>query len=99
MSQKLNIERSRKKMKTHLFSSADELLQTKVLKGAHIELFSNKEMVLEGCCGVFEYTDNYIRLNLGKGALIINGKNFDISTFQDKIIVIKGEIDTIEFCV
>ncbi|MBE6727691.1 MAG: hypothetical protein E7562_03475 [Ruminococcaceae bacterium] len=99
MSRKLKIETGKKSEKIRFFSTADELLGSKIFKGCHIELFSNKEMILEGCIGVFEYTDCYIRLNLGKGAIILNGKELDISSFEEKIIVIKGEISSIEFCV
>ena len=99
MSRKINIEIGKKKEKARLFKTADELLQSKVIKGTHIELFSNKEMSLEGCAGVYEYTDCYIRLNVGKGSLILNGSDFDISSFEEKTIVLKGNISSIEFCV
>ncbi len=99
MSRKINIEIGKKKEKARLFKTADELLQSKVIKGTHIELFSNKEMILEGCAGVYEYTDCYIRLNVGKGSLILNGSDFDISSFEEKTIVLKGNISSIEFCV
>ena len=99
MSRKINIEIGKKKEKARLFKTADELLQSKVIKGTHIELFSNKEMIFEGCAGVYEYTDCYIRLNVGKGSLILNGSDFDISSFEEKTIVLKGNISSIEFCV
>lgn len=98
MSRKLKIEKSEKRVKTRLLAGADELLRTGLLKGAHIELFSNREISVEGCCGVYEYTDCYLRLNLGNGSLIISGSGFDISSFEEKCIVIRGCISSLEFC-
>lgn len=65
----------------------------------HIELFSNKEISIEGCKGVLEYKDNYIKLKLNKGSIVICGENFDISYFEEKNILVKGKIDSIEFCI
>lgn len=98
MSHKLKIEKTKKRVKTRLFTDADELLQAGMLRGAHIELFSNREMTVEGCCGVYEYTDGYIRLNLGRGALILSGSGFDIVSFEERTIVIRGSISSLEFC-
>ena len=99
MSRRLKIDKSKKRLRTQLRAGADELLQAGMLKGAHIEMFSNKELTVEGCCGVYEYTDCYIRLNLGHGALIISGEKLDISSFEERSIVIRGSISSLEFCV
>lgn len=99
VSRKLKIEKSKKKVKVRLFTGAREIFNTNILKGAHIELFSNRELSVEGCCGVYEYTDCYIRLNLGNGSLILSGENFDIDSFDEHIIIIRGNISSMEFCV
>lgn len=99
MSRRLKLEKSRKKIRTQLRAGASELLQAGMLKGAHIEMLSNRELTVEGCCGVYEYTDCYIRLNLGRGAVIISGEQLDISSFEERSIVIRGNISSLEFSV
>lgn len=67
--------------------------------GAHIEMISNREICVEGCAGVLEYTDAYLKLKLCKGALIIMGSNLDITLFEGKTITVCGTISAVEFCV
>ena len=64
-----------------------------------LNIVSNKNLILEGCYGVFEYKEDYIKLNLKKGSMIIYGNNFDISSFENKSIIVKGIIKSIEFLV
>ena len=71
-----------------------ELLTSK----SRIELFSNREMILEGCLGVMQFNDNYIKLSLKGGNLILYGKSFDISGFSQNTITVRGYIESIEFC-
>ena len=73
-------------------------LDNDLIKGPHIELFYNNRAVVEGCIGVYEYNDTYLKLRLSKGALILNGEAFDILTFEDKTITVKGKINSLEFC-
>ena len=65
---------------------------------SRIELFSNKELILEGCLGVLQFNDNYLKLSLKGGSLILYGRNFDISGFSQKTITVRGFIESIEFC-
>ncbi len=67
--------------------------------GAHIEMFSNKEMVIEGCRGVCEYDSEYLKLRLIKGFIELCGSNFDIQIFEGDVITVRGEISRIEFCI
>lgn len=87
------------KHRLNLFECPDDYIDTEVIKGAHIQLFFNRKIIVDGCHGVFEYADDFIRLNLGKGALLLFGKDFDILAFEGKLITIKGNISSIEFCV
>ena len=98
MGKKLKIERSEKSTKWNLFKMDSAILDNDLIKGPHIELFYNNQAVLEGCIGVYEYNDTYLKLRLSKGALILNGEAFDILTFEDKTITVKGKINSLEFC-
>lgn len=98
MGKKLKIERSEKSTKWNLFKMDSVALDNDLIKGPHIELFYNNRAVVEGCIGVYEYNDTYLKLRLSKGALILNGEAFDILTFEDKTITVKGKINSLEFC-
>lgn len=97
LGKKLKIEKSTKKQKWNLFNNSGEISQ-ELLKGAHIELFSNRQMVLEGCLGVLEYNDTYLKLRLQNGAIVLCGSSFNIVCFENKTMTIKGKIDSLEFC-
>ena len=98
MGKKLKIERSEKSTKWNLFKMDSAILDNDLIKGPHIELFYNNQVVIEGCIGVYEYNDTYLKLRLSKGALILNGEAFDILTFEDKTITVKGKINSLDFC-
>lgn len=97
MAKKMKIEKSKKREKLNLFGS-EKVFDTDILKGSHTEIFSNSRIVIEGCLGVYEYNDCYLKLKLIKGALIVSGSEFDISTFENSTITVNGKIDSLEFC-
>ena len=99
MARKLKIEKSKKKRKWKLIGCADQVLHTDTISGAHIEIFGNSEISIEGCLGVFEYEDSYLKLRLSKGTLILCGSGFDIAYFENRLITVKGKISSVEFCV
>lgn len=70
-----------------------------MLCGVRIEMISNKELLLEGCTGVLQFNDNYVKLGVKNGNIILYGKNFDICGFEEKTVTVKGIIDSVEFCV
>jgi len=99
LAKKLKIEKNKKKEKWNLFGSGDMSFQNSLLTGPRIELFSNNQVVVEGCLSVYEYNDNYLKLKLSSGAVILVGEAFDIVSFGDKTITVKGKISSLEFCV
>lgn len=98
MGRKLKIESSKQKQKWHLFNVNQSVSEYGLIKGAHIELFYNNMAVIEGCLGVYEYNDTYLKLKLKNGAIVFCGKNFDIVNFENTTITVKGKIDSLEFC-
>lgn len=95
MSEKYKFNSKKKRERINLFGYEKNM----EIKGAHIEMFSNKEITIDGCCGVYEYGDDYLRLNIGKGSVILNGRNLDIVFFENRLITVKGNISSLEFCV
>ena len=97
MTKKLKIEKSKKRSGWNLMPKADFIDGT-MLKSPQIEIFGSGKIEIDGCEGIYEYTDDYLKLRLKNGALLICGKNFDILTFENKAITVKGNIKSIEFC-
>lgn len=65
----------------------------------HIELFSDREITVEGCLGVFEYREDYIKLKLPKGSLTLCGEELSVICFENKTISIGGKLSSLEFCI
>lgn len=98
MAKKLKLPKSNKRLKWNLFGN-ENFGEQNLLFSNHIEIIGNKKIEIEGCEGVYEYTSDYLKLRLKKGAIVICGKDFDIESFENKFITVKGDIKSIEFCV
>ena len=70
---------------------------TEMLGLTHIEIFGSSRISIDGCLGVYEYKDTYIKLRLQKGAVIIVGSELNIIYFENRLISVKGKICDIEF--
>lgn len=99
MAKKFKFKSNKSKEKWHIFTCGDLQNETLRAKGPHLEIFGNREMILEGCMGVFEYSDSYLKLKLQKGTVTVCGTNFDITAFEGNTITVKGNILSLEFCV
>ena len=97
MSKKLKIEKTGKRQKMSL--SCKEETYGVNFSGPHTEIFGNTRINIDGCFGVAEYRDTYIKLRLNKGMLILCGSGFDIVMFENRMIAVKGKISSVEFCV
>ena len=98
MAKKLKFETQKNKEKWNLFKFKDSVIDDDLIKGVHIELFYNKQEVIEGCLGVYEYNDTYLKLRLKNGAVIFSGENFDIVNFENQTMTVKGKITSLEYC-
>lgn len=99
MSKKFKFVSQKAKEKWRIFSYAEKNVNADMVKGPHIELFGNREITVEGCLGVLEYSGEYIKLKLNRGTLILCGTDFDISCFEGTTITVRGKISSAEFCV
>lgn len=98
MAKKLKIEKSKPKSKWHIFDCGEILEDKDMIREPHIEIFANNRINIDGCYGVFEYKDTYLKLKLKHGALILCGTGFDIVFFENRLITVKGKISSVEFC-
>jgi len=99
LGKKYKTEQSKKREKWNLLRNLDTYSGRDMLIGAHTEIFSNSKINVEGCMGVIEYKDTYLKLKLEKGVLILCGSGFDIVFYEERLISIKGVISSVEFCV
>ena len=99
MAKRLKIEKGKKKSSWNLFGYEEDIIDKDMISGSHIQIFGNSKINLEGCMGVLEYTDTYLKLKLQKGSLIFCGSGFDIIFYEERLITVKGKISSIEFCV
>ena len=98
MPKKFKIPSKKEKTPIHIFNFDDDIIVNSY-QTSHLEIYSNKEITLDGCYGIYEYKDEYIKLKLHKGSISLCGKELIITTFENKIIKIKGKISSVEFCI
>ncbi len=95
MAKKLKIPKKRSKWRLFRFSGDNS--STEILGSAHLEIFGNSKISIDGCLGVYEYKDTYIKLRIYKGAVIICGSGLNIVYFENRLITICGKICDVEF--
>lgn len=77
-----------------------EVVKDDVLpNGVRIEIYSNKEAIIEGCKGILEYCDEHIKINIGCGSALFSGVGLFAYSYFCETLVIKGKINSIEYCV
>lgn len=64
----------------------------------HTEISGNREVLVEGCQGVLEYSDSAIALNTGKLTVRVCGCELTIISMQNGQAVIRGIVTSVEFC-
>ena len=62
-----------------------------------IETKFNKEIIVDGCRGVIDYSDESISINVEKGIVIINGINLTLYSLEEGYVIIRGVILDISF--
>ena len=63
----------------------------------YLEIKGNKEVLLEGCKSIIEYTPEIIRINTNTMPIIFTGRGLNIKCMSSTGIVIDGYITSIEF--
>ncbi len=71
---------------------------TPVLGGSPVtEILSNREVTIDGCKGVSEYTECYISLDTSDGVITVNGRDLRIRYLSTSAVVIAGTVASVEF--
>ncbi|MBO4431952.1 MAG: YabP/YqfC family sporulation protein [Clostridia bacterium] len=90
---------AKKDKSIRLFGYEETFKNAKKFSGAKIEMLSNREISVDGCRGITEYNDSYVKLKIIGGLLIISGKGLQIPIFEKPIITVTGIIENIELCI
>lgn len=77
--------------------SRDSALQELLKKQVHLEFNGNKEVIIEECSGILEYTEQQVRINSQDFILRFQGRNLQLCTMTHDSIVLSGHIDRLEF--
>ena len=64
-----------------------------------LELFGNREAIIDGCQGILEYDENVIRLTTGKMSIKFTGRTLQIKVLTHDSAVVSGFITNIEFII
>lgn len=91
------VKLKKKKTKWKLGGFSEEETARENIGSARIEICGNTRITIDGCLGVYEYRDTYLRLRLTKGAVILCGIGFNIVFFENRQITVKGKISSVEF--
>ena len=94
---KFKFKTNSEKKKLKIFSYNKAFEDEKRLKGTRIEMLSNKELSLDGCKGIIEYNDVYVRIKISDGELTVLGTSLDIPVFDGPVITVTGKISSVEF--
>lgn len=98
MSKKIKLNGSKQKHKLKLFGTSVCCSLDPFSKLAQISLKGDREIIIDGCYGIIEYSDCLISVNIGNKTLKLIGIDFSISDYSESNITVHGTIKNIEFC-
>lgn len=75
----------------------ERYLKTSIVNSVHIEMKSNREMVIEGCKQIDEYDENVVKLKTPKMDISVFGRNIEIQCLNSDSLIISGIICSVEF--
>ena len=93
MSKKIKTDQTQKKEKFKLFADSEVPAATETV----INVMGNKEVSIDGCRGVIDYYDNFIKIKIIKGVALFSGSSLVLTEFSENGAIIKGNIESIEF--
>lgn len=73
-------------------------IPTDILSGQpHVELFGNREIMIDGCRGILEYGETFAKLDCGGMVLTIRGQGICINSFVQSAVNITGVLTDLDF--
>ncbi len=89
--------RKRKNATGEIIKTALDIPEILTADLPHIEAEGNREISVDGCRGILEYTQDKIKLNTGKLVITFIGDGIEIKTYSEIQTVIGGNILSVEF--
>lgn len=77
--------------------SGESMFQGLMKQEVHLEFNGNREVIIEECSGILEYSEQQVRVNTAHYILRFQGKKLQISAMTHDSIVLSGHIDRLEF--
>lgn len=68
-----------------------------MLSPVHLDIKSNREVIVEGCNTIEEYDENIVKIKTPKMGISFFGKNLEIKCMSVDSLVVEGIISSIEF--
>lgn len=96
MAKKIRLGIKDKKDKIHLFSYEEDIKKA-AGKYFKIEIISDNNALVEGCCGVLNYYDTVITLAVDGGSVCFYGNGLDLNSLCDGTLEISGLITSVEY--
>lgn len=79
--------------KKGLLQGIGEISQSRVVS----EFISNREVIIEGCKGILEYTAEIVRVSTGGMVIALKGRGLTIKCLTATSITVNGYIKNVEF--
>jgi sporulation protein YqfC len=89
---RLQRQRLQKKL-ANLLEIPDDI----VLDLPRITLLGNMQMLVENHKGIIEYTNDFVRIRLNRGLLVIVGESLSLGNLQAEELIVEGEITALRF--
>lgn len=87
-----------KKQKQQLLTERNTLGSSLLGQESHLELCSNRELLVDGCKGIVEYNDTLIRLHIPEGQLKVSGRELQITCMSEDSLIVRGFLSGLEYC-
>jgi len=71
--------------------------QNTLAHGMDVEIRSDRDVYVDGCRGIGEYTDERVVLRGGVMTVTVEGKNFELCAFADGRIRVRGRVRAVRF--
>ena len=72
-------------------------LPTELTNGTIMEICSDKQITIDGCKGISEYSDFTIKIKTANGLVAVSGRYLSIKYLSVSSVVIEGKILNVEF--
>lgn len=93
---KLKILKKARKVKMYLKNADCENIYSD-LSLCKVQTLFNREVIIEGCKKVCEYSQEQIIFKVSKGSVTVYGENLNIYSFENEIAIIRGKIISLGF--